>query len=132
MAQHTRPLPSQRTPGLTLPPSLTSTPPARGDAPAPAPTREPRRETPPETPSDTSGEVRHLPVEPDAPGRPWYRSEPWLAVCLAAFVPLLIAIVAPAAAKMPLLAVGGALVVVGVGMLLRQERGSRAEPPASR
>ena len=57
---------------------------------------------------------------PDARRWPWYRSEPWLAVELSAFVPLLVAIALPGRFQLALLVLAGLLVVLGLVMLVRQ------------
>jgi Meckel syndrome type 1 protein len=137
MAQHARPLPSPRTPGLTIHPSTTDAPPAprAGTAAPPAAppaAPEPRAaalpETPPPAPTETpaaGSPALAVSVEPAAGERPWYRAEPWLAVLVAAFVPLLVAVVAPAALRLPLVAAGGVLVAVGLALLLRRDRAVR-------
>jgi uncharacterized membrane protein len=138
MPQHARPLPSPRTPGLTIRPSTTDLPPAAVAAPEnPAPLAE----AAPEAPSAPPVERRPAPAdpapadpvaEPAEPGVSWYRSEPWLAVLLAAFVPLLGASVAPVALRVPLVGVGGLIVAVGLAMLVRRDRAVRAGSPGSR
>ena len=52
---------------------------------------------------------------------PWYRRETWLAVQIAAIVPILGAMVVPETYRLPLCVVGGALVAVGTVMLLRHK-----------
>ena len=61
-----------------------------------------------------------VPRTADATSWPWYRSEPWLAVELSAFVPLLVAIAFPGRFQIALLALAGLLVVLGLVMLVRQ------------
>ena len=56
--------------------------------------------------------------------------EPWAKILLAALVPAIGAIYAPAAFKLPLLALTGVLFVVGVVMLGKQERGGAGRPRA--
>jgi hypothetical protein len=52
---------------------------------------------------------------------PWYRREKWLAVQITAIVPILGALLVPAAYRLPLCILGGALVAVGTVMLLRHK-----------
>ncbi len=54
--------------------------------------------------------------------RTWYQQEPWLALCLACFLPLIAAIYAPQSLKTPLLLLCGGLFVVSMVMLSRQAR----------
>ncbi len=54
--------------------------------------------------------------------RAWYKQEPWLAVCLACFVPVLAAIYVPVFLKMPLIVLGVFLLTISMGMLIRQLR----------
>jgi hypothetical protein len=49
---------------------------------------------------------------------PWYKSEAWLAVELAAFVPIALAFLIPPESRMPLYGVGALLALVGLGMLI--------------
>ena len=58
--------------------------------------------------------------EPPPAALPWYRSESWLAVMLAGFVPLVVAVVGPDAAQYPLIGLSGFLIVIGAVMLIRQ------------
>jgi hypothetical protein len=58
--------------------------------------------------------------EPD--NRTWYQQEPWLAMCLACFLPLIAAVYAPQPLKTPLLLLCGALFVASMVMLSRQAR----------
>jgi hypothetical protein len=91
----------------------------------------------PETP--TSGVP---PLPPDAPtserttserdsgvpapdGRPWYRSEAWLAVELAALLPVLAALVTPQPARVPLVVLSAALIALGLAMLVVRDRRAR-------
>jgi hypothetical protein len=60
--------------------------------------------------------------EGDAP-----RMESWLKVCLTAFVPLVLAFVLPKAVQPYLFTVGGLLVLCGIVMLIRQERGNKVD-----
>ena len=52
---------------------------------------------------------------------PWYRREKWLAVQVAAIVPILSAMLVPAPLRLPLCVLGGALVAIGTVMLLRHK-----------
>jgi len=52
---------------------------------------------------------------------PWYRRERWLAVQLAALVPILGAMLVPATYRLSLCILGGALVAIGTLMLLRHK-----------
>ncbi|MFL5620512.1 MAG: hypothetical protein ACJ79A_19210 [Gemmatimonadaceae bacterium] len=52
---------------------------------------------------------------------PWYRRERWLAVQIAALVPILGAMLVPATYRLPLCVLGGALVAIGTVMLLRHK-----------
>ena len=99
----------------------TSVPPTPAPAPAPdsAPTPAPAPEAVP--PPLPAASVRALPV----PTRRWYRSESWLAVEIAAVVPVVVALVAPEAFRIPLVALGGVLVVLGLSMLVVHERAAR-------
>jgi hypothetical protein len=47
---------------------------------------------------------------------PWYRREPWLAVCLASFLPVFAALLSPQSWRMPLTGVTG--VLMGASMLM--------------
>lgn len=68
-------------------------------------------------PSYTATKPRK-PVE--APAKPWYQREPWLAVTVSAFVPVAVGFALPQSVHMPLLALAGLLVIVGLGLLVRQ------------
>ena len=52
---------------------------------------------------------------------PWYRREKWLAVQVAAIVPITSAMLVPAPLRLPLCVLGGALVAIGTVMLLRHK-----------
>lgn len=52
---------------------------------------------------------------------PWYRREKWLAVQIAAIIPILGAMLVPETYRLPLCVIGGALVAVGTVMLLRHK-----------
>ena len=58
---------------------------------------------------------------------PWYRREAWLAVQIAAMVPILGAMLVPATYRLPLCILGGVLVAIGTVMLLRH----KPMPPSS-
>lgn len=68
------------------------------------------------------------PARAARPALPWYRREPWLAVLAAAFVPILLALVAPAPLRMPLLGVSAVLMAAGLTMLVRHDRRVREVP----
>jgi hypothetical protein len=89
----------------SAPPRPTASRPTEAD-----PNVEPKR--PPET--------RAEPATAEAPTQPWYRREPWLAVMLAAFVPLAAAVFVPDPARYPLIGLTGLALVVGAVMLVRQ------------
>ena len=57
-----------------------------------------------------------------ADSTPWYRRERWAAVCIASVVPVVGAIFAPQAWKIPLAIVGGLLMSASMLLLLRQHR----------
>jgi hypothetical protein len=61
-----------------------------------------------------------LPATESRTAWPWYRREPWLAVELLAFVPLLAALAVPRRFQLALIAVGGLLVALGLVLLWRQ------------
>ena len=56
--------------------------------------------------------------------RPWYRREPWLAVELAAFLPMVAAFLVPEQLGVPLVGFSGFLVAAGLALLIR-----RGPPP---
>lgn len=90
-----------------------------GDAPPPSPPpAPPRREA-----SLPSAPVAAPAVEPDP--RAWYRSEAWLAVEMSAVVPVVAALVAPEAFRVPLVALAAALILLGLAMLVVRDRGTR-------
>lgn len=49
---------------------------------------------------------------------PWYKREPWLAVCLAAFVPVIAALLAPQSWRVPLTAATAVLMFASMVMLV--------------
>jgi hypothetical protein len=51
---------------------------------------------------------------------PWYRAEPWLAVAVTAFVPVILALVVPAQLKGALAGVAGALMLWSLWLLMRR------------
>lgn len=105
------------TPATSVPPT-----PAPAPAPAPVPASAPIPVPAPEAvPPPAAASVRALPV----PTRRWYRSESWLAVELAAVVPVVVALVAPRPFRIPLVALGLVLVVLGLAMLVVHERAAR-------
>jgi 4-amino-4-deoxy-L-arabinose transferase-like glycosyltransferase len=52
--------------------------------------------------------------------RPWYRREPWLAVILVAFVPVLVGFATPQHFHMPLMALSALLTLTALALLIRQ------------
>ena len=56
--------------------------------------------------------------QPSNAEAPWYKSEAWLAVELAAFVPLALSFLLPPESRMPLYGAGALLALVGLGMLI--------------
>lgn len=134
MAQHSRPLPSPRTPAGTL-----RVAPLPATTPDDTPVTPPAGPTPPRRDVPSPGPVAHEHVAPSPapaaavaadPAVPWYRSEPWLALCMGAFVPILLAIWLPPALRVPLLGLGAALMLGGLALLARRDRGQdqRASP----
>jgi hypothetical protein len=123
MAQHSRPLPSPRTPGLVDPVRHT-------------PDTDDRDTLTAGTPPDRSrGEdARTVPSRSASPttSGPWHREERWLAVSLAALVPIILALAMPPAIKLVLLGVGGVMIASGLAMLVMHElRVRRREPETS-
>ena len=128
MSLHSRPVPAPKTlkdapsspvgSHSAVLPEPTPAPPPRddrsheGDANA-------QRDRPPET--------RVEPAVGGETSRPWYHRERWLAVMLAAFVPLAAAALAPSAAQYALLGLTGLVLIVGAAMLIRQDV-FRAQP----
>ena len=53
------------------------------------------------------------------------RTERWIFVMAFAFVPVLVAVIVPQAARIPLLALGGVAFVVGFVLMARESRRSR-------
>ena len=51
---------------------------------------------------------------------PWYRTERWLLVELAAFVPLVISFFLPSRWRLPLVGLAAGLVIIGLVMLARR------------
>ena len=118
MSIHSRPAPAPKTPS-----HAPSNPTTYLSRPAPHPTPQPsgRRlaASAPHAEPTRAPESRDEPAAVDGTSQPWYRSEPWLAVMLAAFVPLVAAVVAPDAAQYPLIGVSVLTLVVGAAMLIR-------------
>ena len=122
MSIHTRPIPAPKTlddvassPGKT--PSVVLPEPHR----PPQPSGNRPSEGKPNVEPDRQREVRAEPARADRTPGPWYRREPWLAVMLVAFLPLVATVLAPEAAKYPLLGLTGLTLIVGSAMLIRQE-----------
>lgn len=118
MSIHTRPPAQKRTPEMTSNTIVTSQP-----RPEPQPVTEPTGGRPSEIDPHVEpirpAEAR---VERAAEGTSprWYRREPWLAVMLVAFVPLIAAVVAPDAAQYPLIGLTVLALIAGAAMLIRQ------------
>jgi hypothetical protein len=55
-------------------------------------------------------------------GGPWYRTEAWLVVALASFVPVVTAVFVPQSLKVPMIGLGGVLLVAGLVMFPRRGR----------
>lgn len=120
MSVHSRP-----TPKTAIPKEIASNPvttplerPEPGPAPQQADTQ--RSDDEPRAERRRASEARVEHQATDVKSLPWYRSESWLAVMMAGFVPLLIAIIAPEAAHYPLIGVSSVLLVIGGIMLIRQ------------
>ena len=58
---------------------------------------------------------------------PWYRSEPWLAFAVAAFLPVILALVLPEELKVALAGVAGALMLASLWLLMRRGAPRREE-----
>lgn len=124
MSYHARPLrvpagtPAVSTGLPTDPPVATTTPDALPKPPAPAAP----------TAASIAAEPAAPAVQPVPPtaasaaprGAPWYRGESWLVVSLAAFLPLLLALVVPQSLRVPLVGVAALLVACGMVMLARR------------
>ncbi|AHG92315.1 hypothetical protein J421_4780 (plasmid) [Gemmatirosa kalamazoonensis] len=74
--------------------------------------------TPPATPAAAPARAERRPATPAA--WRWYRSEPWLALVLAAYVPMLVAFFTPQRFHLAFMVVSGALMVAALVLLLRQ------------
>jgi hypothetical protein len=125
-----RPLPPRAPsePTLVHPPLAAAAPPSPAESPA-ADAVAPDKAVPdPTTTSVASGPVSRRADDraaaAAAPGRPWYREEPWLALTALAAALVMAAIWAPAGAKYPLIGVAGVCMVVGLALLVR-----RGSPP---
>ena len=120
MSVHSRP-----TPKTAIPKEIASNPvtaplerPEPGSAPRQADTRVSDDEPRAERRRVSEAGVEHQ--RTDVKSLPWYRTESWLAVMLAGFVPLLAAVIAPQTAHYPLIGWSGVLLVIGGVMLIRQ------------
>jgi hypothetical protein len=119
MSIHSRPVRAPKIPTQVAPNAIT-TPLVRPEPkPAPPPVETRSSE------ADQRAEPSRVAVphaEPAASGTslPWYRSEPWIALALGAFAPLLGAVIAPDMAQYPLIGLSGVLLVASIVMLLRQ------------
>ena len=117
------------TPRLVIPETPTSAAPPLPDAVAPRPAAPPPPAPAPEIAPEIAlpPAVRPRdPVEPPADPRAWYRSEAWLAVEFAALVPVLAALVAPPPYHLWLVALAGAMIALGLAMLVVRDRDARA------
>ena len=119
MSIHSRPVRAPKIPTQVTSNALT-TPVVR---PEPQPAPPPRETRSPE--ADPQAGPNREPASHAEPAAadtslPWYRSEPWIAVALAAFAPLLGAVIAPDVAQYPLIVLSGTLLVASIVMLLRQ------------
>jgi len=121
MSIHTRKLPTGPTKlldRLVDPNSLHDDAPSPAAAPAPADReKDIVSDDPPPRPSA---------AEPIAPSGgtgdlPWYRRETWLAVQIAAIIPILSAMLVPAPYRLLLCILGGTLIAIGTVMLLRHK-----------
>ena len=125
MSLHSRPIPAPKTPEHVTPDPITPETHPMPPTGARSSEREPqpdRRRTP-----DSRAEL----AAPDATPWPWYRGEPWLAAMLAAFLPMIAAILAPDSAKYPLIGLSALAAVVGIAMLIRQGAFQPHPRPAS-
>lgn len=68
------------------------------------------------------------PVPADDP-RPWYRAEAWLAVEFASVVPVVVALIAPEGFRLWLVGLAGAMIALGLAMLVRRDREARRAQP---
>jgi len=120
MPLHSRPIPAPQTPLQASSNSTTYL--ARPEPhPAPLPSGRQLGERDARAEPSRAAESHVKASATDGPSQRWYRSEPWLAVMIAGFVPLLAALVAPDAAHYPLIGLGVLALVVGTTMLIRQD-----------
>jgi hypothetical protein len=122
MAQHSRPLPSPRTPGLVDPVSRTPDADDRDTLTVGSPPDRSRGEY------EQTHDIRS--ASPAMSGS-WHRDERWLAVSLAALVPIILALAMPPAIKLVLLGVGGVMIVSGLAMLVMHELRVRRRAPGA-
>jgi hypothetical protein len=103
--------------GTTLAPDKRSIPPSLPES-APAPRI---HDSPPQAGDAPYARQRSeaTPPHDDGAGLPWYRKESWLAVQLAALIPILGAMFVPAPYRLAMCVVGGALIAIGTVMMLR-------------
>ena len=119
MSIHSRPIRAPKTPAEVASNTIT----ARLVQPEPQP--EPLQSGTRPSENDPIAEPSRAPESRAEPAvsdtsRPWYRSEPWMAVALAAFAPLVAAVIAPDTAQYYLIGLSGVLLAVSIVMLLRQ------------
>jgi len=119
MSIHSRPIPAPKIPAQVAPNTIT-TPLVRPEPQPTPPTGTGRSEADPQSEPTRAREARAEAAASDGTSQPWYRSEPWIAVALAAFAPLGAAVIAPDAAQYPLIGLSGLLLVLSIVMLLRQ------------
>jgi len=118
MSIHSRPIRAPKTPAEVASNTIT----ARLVQPEPQPAPLPNDTRPTENPIAEPIRAPESRAEPTVSetSQPWYRSEPWMAVALAAFVPLVAAVIAPDTVQYHLIGLSGVLLVVSIAMLLRQ------------
>ena len=118
MSVHSRPLPATPTDPATVAArhddasSLPATPDQRSTEASDRPSADPASARPravaPSATRHQGGTVR------------WYRSEPWLATMLVAFVPMLAALFVSSGAKYPLIGLSALTALTGLAILVRQ------------
>ena len=120
MPLHSRPIPAPKTPAYAAARAVT--------APVVHPEPQPERpstgiqpsEGEPQLEPSRAPESLAQPAVAEEASRPWYRREPWLVATVAAFAPLIGAVIAPESARYPLISLSVLALVVGAVMLIRQ------------
>ena len=120
MPLHSRPIPAPKTPAHAAARAVT--------VPVVHPEPQPERPSAGIQPSDGEPQLEPIrapesaaqPAVAEEASRPWYRREPWLVATVAAFAPLLGAVIAPESALYPLISLSVVALVVGTVMLVRQ------------